>query len=122
MFQVLEERERDLKQKEEELRQREDEEICTDNTALYVLLPSALGFIALLHIILKFSRLIYWHFKKGTQKVYSFQMHMVSELFEIYSESHNKLDDFGRINSLLLHISFSKSKNEIKDICKKIMT
>ena len=50
----------------------EDEEICTDNTALYVILPSALGFIALLHIILKFGRLIYWHFKKGTQKVYSF--------------------------------------------------
>ena len=99
----------------------EDEKLCSDNTALFIILPTTMAFLALIYLILKFGRFTYHYCKERNQKVYSFNIHLVEEIFETYLENHgkdNKDDDM--INSLLLHIIYTKSAEEIKDVCKKL--
>ena len=98
----------------------EDERLCFDNTALYIILPSTMGFIAIMYLVLKFGRYAFIMFQKRNQKVYSFQLHLVSKIHKSYLESHGKVDEIDKINSLLLHIIFTKSKDEIKDLCCKL--
>ena len=45
----------------------------------------------------------------------------MEEILDMFSESHGKDDDHNeKVNSLLLHLFFSKSKHEIRDICKRL--
>ena len=97
----------------------EDEKLCFDNAALYIILPSTMGFIAILHLVLKFGIHVFRRFKNRNQEVYSFQSHLVTQIHEFYSESRGNNEEIEKMNSLLLQIIFTKSKDEIKDICCK---
>ena len=98
----------------------EDEKLCTDDTALFIILPATLILIAVIHLTLKLGRFLYVSYKRGNENVYSFQMSLVNEILRIYSENHGKFEDLEKTNILLLHIIFFKSKDEIKEICKQI--
>ena len=84
----------------------EDERLCFDNTALYIILPSSMGFIAMMYLVLKFGRYIFRRFQKRNQHIYSFQLHLVSKIHKLYCESHGKVEEMDKINRLLLHIIF----------------
>ena len=98
----------------------EDENLCLDNSALFIILPSTMGSIAFIYLVLTFWRLAYRHYKSRNEKVYSFQIHLVEEILELYSECHRKGGHDGKINSFLFHIIFTKSRDENVDICKDI--
>ena len=98
----------------------EDEKLCTDDTALFIILPATMTFIALIYLTLKLGRYSYVSYKRGHEKVYSFQTGLPKDILRIYSENHGKVEDNERNNVLLLHIIFFKSKYEIRGICKKL--
>ena len=99
----------------------EDESFCSDNTTLYIILPTTMGFIATMYLMLKFWRLAYRRYKNGKyQRMYSFQLNSLDTLLETYSKCHGTKEDVDKINSLLLNLIFSESKEEIKKTCRDL--
>ena len=98
----------------------EDEKLCSYNNSLIIILPSAMAFLAMMYLMLKFGRFLYHYCKERNQKVYSFNNHLVEDIMKTYLENHGTEDNDEKINSLLLHIVYLKSYKEIYDICKKL--
>ena len=84
---------------------------------VYLLHLSTSTFI---YLVLTFWRLAYRHYKKKNEKVYSFQIHLVDKILELYSECHRKGGQDGKINSFLFQIMFTKSRDENENICREI--
>ena len=98
----------------------DDEELCSDDKVMLIILPAMMIVIALIYLTLKLGRFAYVWYKRRNEKVYSFKTYSVNDILKVYSENHRKIEGIDQSNILLLHTIFSKSKDEIKDVCRKL--